>query len=459
MSAEHTNRATHTNRAGDRRTSLLLATLLAGSTLAIGGGITTAGAEEADFTYPSAIDPSSITITTNSGSSSDEAKKWDWLRIDAEWSVPTGAAAGETFGLTLPPEFGMAGAGTFSISAPEAPDTAVANCTVSDDDAPVVTCTLTDHVDALQDVAGDLWFWVEASEVTENDGLDFVIDGVVTVVPLPGGGIGVPGNEPPVTSLVKDSFPITASGSMTWRIYVPGSQFAGQETLTISDALKVGAGFAPHEIDPGSFSFAAATGDDELTDVDPSEYSVSVSDDLLSYTFTFAGPIPADARYRLMYRTTATGPLVLGQTFGNSANVDGSTIEHVTTVEQQGGGNGTGTPPTTPTPTATPTPTPTPTATPTPTPTATPTPTPTPTATPTPTPTPTATPTPTPTPDLTPTPTNASHPPVTPTITPAPESSLATTGAETLAPFAAAAAALLLAAGAMLLARTKRSQP
>ena len=51
---------------------------------------------------------------------------------------------------------------------------------------------LTDRVDALQDVAGDLWFWAEASEVTEKDGLDFVVDGVVTVVPLPGGGIGVP---------------------------------------------------------------------------------------------------------------------------------------------------------------------------------------------------------------------------------------------------------------------------
>ncbi|NYF13124.1 hypothetical protein HDC34_001418 [Pseudoclavibacter sp. JAI123] len=439
--------ATQTNRAEHRRTSLALATTLAASTLAIGGGITTAGAAEADFTYPTAIDPSSITITTNSGSSTEEAKKWDWLRIDAEWSVPTGATAGETFGITLPSEFGIAGAGTFSISAPEDPDTTVANCTVSDDDAPVVTCTLTDRVDALQDVAGDLWFWAEASEVTEKDGLDFVVDGVVTVVPLPGGGIGVPAGEPPVTSLVKDSFPITASGSMTWRIYVPGSQFAGQETLTITDALNAGAGFAPHEIDPGSFSFAAATGDGELTDVDPSEYSVSVSDDLLSYTFTFAGPITSDARYRLMYTTTATGPLVLGQKFGNSANVDGSTVEHITTVKQQGGGNGTGTPPTTPTPTPTATPTPTPTATPTPT------------TTPTPMPTPTATKTPTPTPALTPTPTSASHPPVTPTITPAPGSSLATTGAETLAPFAAAAAALLLVAGAMLLARTRRSQP
>lgn len=146
-----------TSREGRRRAALPLATALAATALTVGGGIATAGAAEADFTYPAAIDPATITIKTNSGSSTDEPKKWDWLRIDAEWSVPNGATAGETFGITLPPEFGIAGAGSFSIAAPDSPDSTVANCAVSDDVAPVVTCTLTDYVNGLDDIAGHLW--------------------------------------------------------------------------------------------------------------------------------------------------------------------------------------------------------------------------------------------------------------------------------------------------------------
>ncbi|GAB3290833.1 Ig-like domain-containing protein [Pseudoclavibacter terrae] len=403
--------------------------------LALAGGIPSAIAAEAGFTYPGAVDPSTITITTSTGSSSDGAKKWEWLRIDGEWSVPNGATAGETFGITLPPEFGIAGAGAFTVTAPDDPDSVIANCTVTDDEAPVVACTLTDYVAGLEDVGGHLWLWAEASEVTEKDGVDFIVDGVVTVVPLPGGGIGEPAAEPPVSSLIKDSLPVTASGTMTWRIFVPGSKFAGQQTLTITDALKADAGFAPHEIVPGSFSFASATGDGALVDLDPAEYSVSIGEDLMSYTFTFAGPISQDARYRLSYQTKATGPLVFGQTFGNSANVNGSSVEHVATVTQQGGGIGIGTLPPAPTPTPTPTPTVTvpPTA--------------------------TMAPTATPTPTAPATAPPATHVPTTPTTTPSAEGSLATTGAESLAPFAVAAATLLLAAGAMLLARARHPQP
>lgn len=394
-------------------------------------GTPAALAAEANFTYSAAIDPSTIKITTATGSSTDKPEQWDWLRVDAEWSVPNGSSAGETFGLTLPPEFGIASTGIFTIAATDNPAATIANCTVSSDAAPVVTCTLTEYVNGLDGVEGHLWLWAEASEVTEEATVGFTIDGSVTPVALPGSGIGVPVSEAPVTSLLKDSLPITASGSMTWRIHVPGHLFAGQETLTITDAVRTEAGFAPHEIVPGSFSFASATGDEALKDVDPSEYAVTLSADRLRYVFTFSGAISEDARYRLTYTSTATAPLALGQNFGNTAIVNGAPIEHATTVEEQGGGEGTPMPIRPPAQTATPTPTQTASTTSTTLPTA----------------TATATATSTAgTPNATATPTSA----------PTPQQSLASTGSELLLPFGAATA-LLLAGAAILLARRRHS--
>jgi len=301
-------------------------------------GLGAAAAAAAEYDYPAAIDPASIVVTTVDGSPGTGVH--EHLRIDASWSVPDGATAGQTFGFTLPPEFAAAGGGAFAVAAADDPASIVAQCTVSSDAAPVVACTLTDYVDGRTAVAGSLWFLVTADESTESSTVEFVVDGKATPVAVPGGGI-TPGKNLPTEPQKWSS--VTEDGRIEWVIVVPGAAFAGAAPIVIDDVLTpAGDGTAEHRNVDGELHVWAT----DETNTQPESvpgWSGEWNAEGTGFHLEIPGPIDPAVYYMVMYYTVPVVPMD-GATFANVATVGGVTVRDTQVWTSSGGGSGTGTP-------------------------------------------------------------------------------------------------------------------
>ncbi|WP_226533397.1 Ig-like domain-containing protein [Microbacterium paraoxydans] len=295
----------------------------------------TAPAHAAEYDYPAAIDPSSIVVTTEDGSGTVTVN--ERLRIDASWSVPDGATAGQTFGFTLPSEF-AGWASSFTIPAEDDPTSTVAECTVSKDDAPVVTCTLTDYVDGRTNLAGSLWFLVSAAEQTAQTAVEFVVDGTTTPVSIPGSGIVRP--SPPPAAPAKWSWEM-ADGRIGWQLSIPGAVFEGSESITIDDTLDpAGDGRAAHRNIDGSlqvWSTDLAGDDRQNVSAWQGEWDAAGT----AFHLVIPGPIDATRQYVVRYYTVPT-QAERGDVFGNTADIGGTVVHDTQVWTASGGGTGTG---------------------------------------------------------------------------------------------------------------------
>lgn len=293
-------------------------------------------ASAAEYDYPAAIDPGSIVVTTVDGSTSTTVNKQ--VRIDATWSVPDGAVSGQTFGFTLPPEFAGVSS-TFAIPAVDDPSQTVAECTVSSDEAPVVTCTLTDYVDGRTGIDGSLWFIVRADKSTQSSTVDFVVDGKTTPVGVPGGGI-IP-VKPLPTQPAKWST-LTDDGRISWTVVAPGSSFAEVGKIVIDDELTPpGAGVAEHRNLDGKLAVWAsdATNTERFS---VTGWTGSWNADGTAFHVEIPGPIDETRIYMVSYYTVPVAP-VDGAVFANVATMNGTSVRDTQVWTSVGGGTGTGT--------------------------------------------------------------------------------------------------------------------
>lgn len=323
-----------------RKISRAIAATAVGALAAAGAvvGLGAGAAAAAEFDYPAAIDPASIVITTVNGSPGTSVD--EQLRIDADWAVPDGATAGQTFGFTLPPEFAAAGAAAFSVAAADDPTSTVAQCTVSSDAAPVVTCTLTDYVNGRTGIEGSLWFVVSADESTENSTVEFIVDGKVTPVEVPGGGI-VPGKTLPAEPQKWSS--VTDDGRIEWVVIVPGANFGPAGPIVVDDVLTpAGAGTAAHHNVDGELTVWATDETNTRPESVPG-WTGEWNADGTGFHLEIPGPIDPAKFYMIRYYTVPLEP-VDGATFANVATVGGTTVRDTQVWTTSGGGSGVGTP-------------------------------------------------------------------------------------------------------------------
>lgn len=406
---------------------------LFGVALALTGalGVTLPAAAAPTVTYPDAI--SGLQLSTASGSGA--LGQWEKVRISGAWSVPDGAKAGETFGMTLPAEFSREAAGSFTLADP-ATGVALADCVVAAGHGPDVVCTLTSAVAGLEDVGGTFWMQAQASSSTTSETVTFDLGDTIEVVDLPGdGGIG-PEKTTESAQPYKYGGETATEGRLRWTVGIPSEHVDGGG-FTVVDTLD--AGLAHHRY-TGELHLKQRVVQDgvligDWVPVDGERYEAVFADDGLSFRLTASGLPTSGFAYELVYFTKAEAPVLAGEVFGNRAVVNTTELTATHTVTETGGGDGSGVTPT-PTPTSTPTPTPTPPPRPEPTPTPTPTPIPTSTA-------------PAPLPFETPEPTPTSSPSVAPSKTPVPPEAgaLALTGGS--AGMALPVAGLLLLGGAV----------
>lgn len=300
--------------------------------------ITLAGAgaaSAAEYDYPAAIDPSSITVTTVGGGGG--VSQWDRVRVDADWTVPDGAVGGQTFGFTLPKEFARAGT-TFSVPSAEDPSKPIAECTVSSDASPVVTCTLTDYVNGRTGVTGSLWFVASADEQTTENTVEFTVDGTITPVEIPGGGIGP--SSPLPTDPQKWSWQ-TADGRIAWQLLLPGASFEGAESIVVDDTLTgAGDGLAEHHNEDGQLVVWSTT----MQDQDPqpiTNWTGSWNADGTSFHLEIPGPVDPTRMYFVKYFTVPSSQAD-GATFANTADVNGVKLKETRAWTVTGGGTGDG---------------------------------------------------------------------------------------------------------------------
>lgn len=313
-------------------------TIIAAAVAALTAGITLAGAgaaSAAEYDYPAAIDPSSITVTTVGGGGT--VSQWDHVRVDADWAVPDGAVGGQTFGFTLPKEFAGAGT-TFSVPSAEDPSKSIAECTVSSDAAPVVTCTLTDYVNGRTGVTGSLWFVASADEQTTETTVGFTVDGKITPVEVPGGGIGP--SAPLPTEPQKWSWQ-TADGRIAWQLVLPGASFDGADSMIIDDTLTgAGDGVAEHHNEDRQLVVWST----DKQDKDPqtiTNWTGSWNAEGTSFHLEIPGPIDPARTYLVKYFTVPSAQ-VDGATYGNVADVNGVKLQEKAVWTVTGGGTGDG---------------------------------------------------------------------------------------------------------------------
>lgn len=255
------------------------------------------------------------------------------FRIDADWKVPDDAKAGETFGMTLPDEFGRLSSG-FDVKNENGD--LLATCDVSGDDRPEVVCTLTDFVDTHEDVNGSLWLEVEASEATENSYVEFIINGEPYEVDLPGEG-GIIGDNSATEVPWKNVNFVNDKNEMIWNMHIP-SDVADNGTMRISDDLVEGTdanGLESHSLvglDEGGYlaiDRRQVDADGQFTGgwetVSPDDYTASFPRESGGKSFEVEiRNVPDTPKYiyALKYKTKPDdGILVEGNKFSNDATV------------------------------------------------------------------------------------------------------------------------------------------
>jgi len=319
------------------RTAALLAFL--GTLLAAVGANAQPASAAPTVTYPDAI--SNISMVTADGSDGP-LHKWDTVRIDADWSVPDGATAGDTFGMTMPAEFQRMGTGAFPLQDPSG--VTLADCVIAAGGGADLVCTLTAAVEGLEHVGGTFWMSAQATQSTTNESVQFDVGTTVEIVDLPGEGGIIGGDETAPTTPYKFA---SASGSipgdMIWTVGIPAS-YVTTGSFTVKDQLDLtqerhhyvhNLWLVQRPVQDGVY-----VGD--WVAVDPSYYTVSYAADDYSFELTAAGLPTSGYDYRLQYVTEPDGVALTGDVFGNTADVGGTIESSTYTEESVGGGTGTG---------------------------------------------------------------------------------------------------------------------
>lgn len=326
----------NTRTAATRRGPAAIAAVLC--VLAVVMGIASPASAAPTVTYPGAISGLSIEASSGGGPLS----QWQTARISGAWAVPTGAQAGQTFGMTLPAEFSRQSAGAFTIDDPSS-GVALAECVVAAGQGPDMVCTLTSAVDGLEEVGGSFWMEARATQSTTNDTVTFDLGDSVEIVDLPGEGGIVPENPAEQPQPYKSGRETEIDGRLKWSIVIP-SGHVSDGGFTITDTLDAGA--AGHHYTGEAKLYRRAVQDGaavgESVPVDPSDYSVVFAEDSQSFEFAATGLPDTGYSYELVYYTAADQPVRAGDVFGNHAAVNTTEVSATHTVAESGGGDGTG---------------------------------------------------------------------------------------------------------------------
>lgn len=311
-----------------------------GVLMALGGvfGAAQVASAAPTVTYDTAI--SNITLAKTQGTG--PLGQWQDVRIAGEWAVPAGAAAGETFGMTLPAEFSRKGGGEFSIVDPDS-NAVLALCQVAAGAGPELICTLTSAVEGLESVGGEFWLQAQASQSTTSETVEFDVGGTIQIVDLPGEGGIIPENVTEPAQPYKYGGSTDVDGTMRWVIGIPSGYVAdGAFTITdqIDPTLKAHQYTGTVRLMQRAVENGTMVGD--WTAVDPARYTVTFAPDNQSFQFAASGLPTSGFSYRLIYNTVADDMVLKGDQFGNQAVVNTTTVKAVHTVVESGGGSGSG---------------------------------------------------------------------------------------------------------------------
>lgn len=269
------------------------------------------------------------------------------FRVDATWSAPATAHAGDTFTLNFPSPV-VAYAATIDLL--DEDGALVGTCVAS---ASSIVCTLNDYVDSHSSVHGNLYFYATASSSTDETEVDFS-DGHGTVIttPLPGGGIGVGGTATYPTSLVKSGAVTQDNGSIQWTIWVPSEMLdpRGGSPVVITDTAT-----GNTALDTGSLTVRYVERDDfnsghfenSLVNVPPAPgagtYNFENDPANSAFSLSFNDPVIDGSRmYVIQYYSHLPAGVTPGTVFSNAVSANGTDtvthdVEYVTA-----GGNGQG---------------------------------------------------------------------------------------------------------------------
>lgn len=286
-----------------------------------------------------------ITITTES----EELALWESAVVTANWDT-TGMnpQAGDTFELTLPPEFGVGG-DSFPLTAPDGQTIGACEVTVASDGNPAaVECTLTgDYWETHTNVSGSITLDVQARETTEESTVEFGVGEDTVTVGLPGDeAIGPPNVGPKPENVLKQGWFNADRNQVTWRIYVPGNTIGDTSTITVVDTLPEGLNYSGASVasvpntQEGWANYVSGTHDDWL---DEEEGEFTVVEDGQSVTVTIPNT-SEDRLYALELRTTVDEGLTVnpGDEFTNTATVNGREVSSSTSYRTAGSGEGQG---------------------------------------------------------------------------------------------------------------------
>lgn len=317
-----------------------IAAIIVGMVMAVTGllGSAVPATAAPTVTYPGAI--SGVSLENQHGGG--PLVQWQNVRISGKWTVPAGAQAGETFGMTLPAEFSRQSAGEFTIADPVT-GLVMANCAVAAGGGPDMVCTLTEAVEGLEKVGGTFWMEARASQTTTSETVEFDLGDTVEIVDLPGDGGVVPEDPAEQEEPYKYGGETATDGLLKWVIGIP-SGYVDDGSFTITDTLDAGLTGHHYTGDVKLVQRAVVNGAlvGDASEVDPSAYVIDLADDGRSFEFVASGLPARGFAYELVYFTQADAPVADGDIFGNHAIVDTFETSATHTVVESGGGDGSG---------------------------------------------------------------------------------------------------------------------
>lgn len=306
----------------------------------VGGAATAA---PPDYTHPGAISEVTMVRSDNGGNPvvDSEWNEGDRVRLDATWAVPDTAKAGDTFGMKLPEQFRQF---TQSFELPDSNKNVVGNCVVVGTLAPTLTCTLSSFVDGKVDIKGTLWFLATLSKESQESSVSFNVGGDVTITTqLPGGGIKPDPNQPkpytPPTAPVKGGWQ-EQDGRLGWNVVWEGASIPGD--ITITDTLSPnGSDVQGHRNvdgrlqvqyrEPGPKTYwKTLDGWTGSWDQSGTRYTVTIPQNIINPAYG----------YRTLYWTKPNEAVYAGDTFANTAVINGTTLTRKVKWVVSGGGTG-----------------------------------------------------------------------------------------------------------------------
>lgn len=307
-------------------------------------GVGPAQAAMPAVTYPAAI--SNIKMEHKGGSDPNRpATVGNEFKLTANWSVPNGAKAGETFGMVLPEELQRVGAG-FDLTNDNGD--VVGSCTLSQDPKPILLCTLSEFVNGKEDIGGSLWFFAQARKATTEKQLGFEVNKELILVDIPGNQ-GIIGTKPAPTKPAKDGWSTSEHGRMGWTIRIP-SDVAQNGKFTVQDKLVAGG------MDLENHSYVGGSLKVSWVEVVDGRYDdnawVDATADIQKNTLTNGGkafelvvgnvPEKPQRLYQVMYFTKGDGQVFVGDKFANKVTVESIDASSTFTYQATGGGTGDG---------------------------------------------------------------------------------------------------------------------